>query len=190
MNLTIYRPASVAPDEFVAYWSAQYPKQEDVLLYTPNINDGRSPRALYDLFLWKSGAWLAKKWRKAVETKIIPRFAELNTLPEDISAADFLRRFSEGGAIFRIFLLHCWWPKRFPIYDQHVHRAMSVAKTGQCEEIEGWPDDRKIDSYLRDYLPFHSEFATLDQRSVDQALWAFGKFLKTSRLPGGCRRRH
>ena len=31
----------------------------------------------------------------------------------------------EGGAIWRIFWLHIQHPDTFPIYDQHVHRAMA-----------------------------------------------------------------
>jgi hypothetical protein len=165
MNLRIYQPASVEPGEFVTYWSKLYPKQDDAEHYTPNIGS-RAPDALKKLFLWKFGKRFAAKTRKDVETIIISRLAELNALPDDLSAADFLRRFSKDGAIFRIFLLHCWSP------------------------IELWSHKKKIAAYLQDYLAFHSFFAAFDQRSVDRALWAFGKFIKTSRLPGGCRHRH
>jgi len=36
--------------------------------------------------------------------------------------------------------------------------------------------------YVDRYLPFWNEhFARLDPRAVDQALWAFGKFMKEKR---------
>lgn len=186
MNLTVYQPTSVTPDAFVSYWSAVYPEQDDVDLYSPHIGS-LSPEALHHLFRWKFGARFAVATRRSVDTQVIPRLAELKGLPEDCDACAFLRLFSQGGAIFRIFLLHCWRPKRFPIYDQHVHRAMGAIESGHCEEMEGWPDGRKITSYLESYIPFHRMFAASDQRLVDRALWAFGRFIKASRLPGGCR---
>jgi hypothetical protein len=47
-----------------------------------------------------------------------------------------------------------------------------------------------IAAYLQDYLAFYSKFAAFDSRPVDRALWTFGKFLKASRLAGGCWHRH
>jgi hypothetical protein len=189
MSLTIYQLQAVSPSEFVAYWCKLYPVHEDVELYTPNIGL-RLPEALHKLFLWKFGKRFAAKTKQSVDANVISRLAELNELSENLSARDFLDRFPTGGAIFRIFLLHCWNPKRFPIYDQHVHRAMSVAEKGLCEEIEIWPNAKKVDAYIDQYLPFYGTFVGLDSRSIDQALWAFGKFIKSSQLPGGCRRRH
>ncbi len=182
MKLMTYQPTSASPDEFVEYWSKVYPEQEDADLYRLNIGH-LSQKALQDLFLWKFGLRFAVTTRKAVEKEIIPRLDELNTLPNNLGADVFLRRFSKGGAVFRIFLLHCWRHKRFPIYDQHVHRAMSAIKFGQCEEIGAWSDKEKVASYLDDYLAFHRAFAGSNERRVDMALWAFGKFIKTSRLP-------
>ena len=44
-------------------------------------------------------------------------------MPNKVFLRDFLSR--PGGAIWRIFWLHCHYPNKFPIYDQHVHRAMA-----------------------------------------------------------------
>lgn len=186
MSLIIYPPTPVAVDTFVAYWGAVYPQQEDLELYTPHIGNC-SAEALRHLFNGKFGARFAVATSKSVQANVIPRLAELNALPEDLDAAAFLRLFSKGGAIFRIFLLHCWRPNRFPIYDQHVHRAMSVVESGRCEEIETWSDAKKIASYVKRYLVFHKTFCAWDQRLVDRALWAFGRFIKTAPLPGACR---
>jgi hypothetical protein len=103
-------------------------------------------------------------------------------LSPDESASDLLVRFSEGGAIFRIFWLHCWRPELFPIYDQHVHRAMRFIEAGVREEIPG-NDAQKIRSYLDNYLPFHAGFDGIAWRQVDKALWAFGKFLNENNFP-------
>ncbi len=182
MNPIIYVPTSVSPRDFVAYWSALYPVEDDAELYSPNIGT-MSPQAIDDLFAWKFGQRFAVNTQKSVQENVIPRLSELHDLPRDLTAEEFLARFVTGGAIFRIFLLHCWCPDRFPVYDQHVHRAMSVIESGQCEEIEMWSDANRISAYLRRYLPFHAIFVDSHQRSVDRALWSFGKFIKRSRLP-------
>jgi hypothetical protein len=73
----------------------------------------------------------------------------------DESPSELLARFREGGVIWRIFWLHCWQPERFPIYDQHVHRAMRFLQTGKPDEIPLREAD-KIRAYLSDYMPFHA----------------------------------
>ncbi|MGB8412392.1 MAG: hypothetical protein WCE23_06155, partial [Candidatus Binatus sp.] len=81
------------------------------------------------------------------------------------------------------YRLHCCRPE-FPMYDQHVHRAMTFIEEGQRDELGKKPDHRKIEIYLTRYLSFYKEqFVRIEPRRVDKALWAFGKFLKTSGLP-------
>ena len=82
------------------------------------------------------------------------------------------------------FLASLLAAERFPIYDQHVHRAMAFLQTGEREEIPDY-DPQKVESYWRRYLPFHATFEGIESRSVDKALWAFGKFLKEYRFPTG-----
>jgi hypothetical protein len=186
MNPIVYVPAIVSAAELVSYWSAVYPEADDAELYTPNIGS-LSPQAVRNLFRWKFGGRFAAATGQAVDAYVIPRLSEIAALPRSLRAHEFLERFAEGGAIFRVFLLHCWQPDRFPIYDQHVHRAMAVIENSRCEEIEAWSDSRKVAVYLERYIPFHAKFSQEDHRAVDRALWAFGKFMKNSRLPGGCK---
>lgn len=100
----------------------------------------------------------------------------------NVDARGFLNHFGNGGAIWRIFWLHCHRPDEFPIYDQHVHRAMVYVQTGETEEIPNY-DPRIIDAYINRYLPFHVQFEAIDRRSVDKALWAFGKFINENNFP-------
>ena len=183
MKLFIYRPSAATPEQFVAYWSALYNATQDNTLYAPVVGQALTAEVVHQLFVWKNGSRLSgKKWR-SVEDNYIARLEELRALPLDTNAETFLGRFSKGGAIWRIFWLHCWQPERFPIYDQHVHRAMSYIRGGRCEEINTWSDHTKISAYLHRYLPFYESFAGLEHRSVDRALWSFGKFVKNSRFP-------
>jgi hypothetical protein len=67
---------------------------------------------------------------------------------------------------------------RYPIYDQHVHRAMAFMQGGHEWEIPYY-NPTKVRSYLGSYVPFFDSFAPIERRRVDRALWAFGKFLAT-----------
>jgi hypothetical protein len=61
-------------------------------------------------------------------------------------------------------------------------RTMAFIVNGIPEEIPIY-DPRKIEAYIDRYLPFHAQFAAMDGRAVDKALWAFGKFLSEVNFP-------
>ena len=181
IRLTTYRPHRASPGEFVDFWSALYedPRED---LYAKSIKRPLTPKRVGPLFIWKNGGKLSKPKQRSVEHNFIARLDELHDLPKDTPAETFLARFATGGVIWRIFWLHCWQPDRFPIYDQHVHRAMMLIEDREPDELSAKDDRRKIRLYLDRYLTFHRRFAGSDQRSVDRALWAFGKFIKAWRL--------
>ena len=182
MPMITYQPQAASRSDFVAFWSARYQYAENHL-YEKNIGRELTERRVLDLFRWKNVHMpLAGHKLESVQANYIARLDEVKDFPENFSAAEFLDRFPDGGAIWRIFWLHCWRPARFPIYDQHVHRAMVFIKTGGRGEIPT-TDRLKITAYLERYLPFHSTFAPLDPRETDKALWAFGKFLKENNFP-------
>ena len=83
-----------------------------------------------------------------------------------------------GGAIWRIFWLHCNGPDLYPMFDQHVYRAMKKLVTGRSAEI---PDANrgKAIAYVDEYLPFHASFLHKNKKELDEALWAYGKYLKS-----------
>lgn len=116
--------ASGTPEAFVEQWSQRYfdPREE---LYTSNIGLGFTPARVTSLFVWKNGGPLSSAKRTSVSEHYIRRLPELAGLQTSTTAADFLRIFS-GGAIWRIFWLHCWKPERYPIYDQHVQLGQAV----------------------------------------------------------------
>ncbi len=60
---------------------------------------------------------------------------------------------------------------------------MTLIEEGQSEELGNTSDEQKIGRYLRRYVSFHRRFGGFDQRKVDRAFWAFGKFMKTWRFP-------
>ena len=182
IRLTVYRPLRAKPAAFVEFWSALYDDPQEKL-YENSIEGPLTAEKVDRLFIWKNGGKLSKPKQRSVERNYIARLDEFHDLPKDTPAEDFLARFSAGGAIWRIFWLHCWSPDRFPIYDQHVHRAMARIEETQPEELNECGDSEKIRRYLDQYIPFHDRFRGLDPRQVDRALWSFGKFLKTWQFP-------
>jgi hypothetical protein len=176
-----YTGRTASEAEFVAFWERQYDYSLEHL-YTNNIGQPHTADRVHQLFEWKNGSRLSALKRRSVEQNFVAHIQELNALPQNTDAAAFLARFALGGAIWRIFWLHCWQPNRFPIYDQHVHRAMVFIEQQRLEEIPT-ADADKVQQYLQRYLPFHKRFQNLNQRSVDKSLWFYGKFVKATRFP-------
>ena len=162
-------------NEFVRYWASQYLDTNE-RLYVEHIEQPLTADTVRALFQWKNGGKLSVLKQRSVETNYIARLDELARLPSDLDGAEFLRLWARGGAIWRIFWLHCWKPKRFPIYDQHVYRAAARMCHWDGPEIPA-SDPRRIATYLERYLPFWEELG-INSRDADRALWAFGKFLK------------
>lgn len=189
-HLTIYSPKlAPTPADFISFWSVQWTEtdqQKEGQLYEPYIGRPLNSKRLLSLFEWKNQTPLSKKKRARVMA-FINQLDELRRLPKNTDANTFLKKFPHGGAIWRIFLLHCWshaaGKTKYPIYDQHVHRAMTVIGENRREEIVRWNDNQKIDSYLKRYVPFFRDFGTNEPRKLDQALMIFGRFMKNYRFP-------
>jgi hypothetical protein len=180
MRLIIYEPITVGYEAFIDFWAARYTGYDDDF-YNANIGQELTEARILEWFTWKNGTPLSQGKRSSVLRNFVARRNELTTLRGDETASELLSRFNEGGAIWRIFWLHCWQALRFPIYDQHVHRAMRFIEAGVREEIPGRDPD-KIREYEH-YIAFHARFEGIHHRHVDKALWAFGKFLNENNFP-------
>ena len=181
MRLIIYEPVNADMKTFAEFWAARYTGYDDEFYYA-NVGHELTEARILSLFEWKNGTPLSGPKRASVVRNFVGRRSELDQIPPDETASALLERFAEGGVIWRIFWLHCWQPARFPIYDQHVHRAMRCIQTGVREEIpEKAPE--KIGAYIDQYMPFHARFDSLPHRAVDKALWAFGKFIGENNFP-------
>lgn len=153
---------NVSPQKFVEFWAAQWTdkdKATDERYYNPHIGKPFSAEGLRDLFTWKNQMTPSKAKAKTIDG-YISRLEDLKALPSDTTPDIFLKDYNKGGAIWRIFLLHCWsfWRgSKYPIYDQHVHRAMTFICHGTKEEISGWSDQKKIEAYVNRYICFFLE---------------------------------
>ena len=175
MQLPVFKQVFVAKSAFIEFWSRQY-SYENEYLYDDNIGKELIEKRIWDLFLWKNGRPLSEKKAASVKQNFIDDKTDIPSERDPLSLSAYLSK--PGGAIWRIFWLHCNRPKAYPIYDQHVHRAM--AKLKGWEEIEIPNDNKeKVHLYINEYLPFWEEFRSFPQKKVDEALWSYGKFLKS-----------
>ena len=172
----IYTLQKVDSESFIEYWSAQYPLKNEKL-YQSNIRKPLTPERIIELFKWKNGGPIAARKLKSITENYIV----LPPSPPESKAEnqiDFIRM--QGGAIWRIFWLHCCDPDRYPIFDQHVYRAMEYLLKGEVREL---PNSNKAKArlYVEQYLPFHAAFGASNGKLLDQALWSFGKHLKSKK---------
>lgn len=179
MEFPTYNRRSVSKDEFLRFWSLTYRYSADYL-YDDNIGRPLTPDRIRALFRWKNGTVLSDDKMASVEENFILRRKKLKAFKPNFTAEAFLDIFDQGGETWRIFWLHCFSPSRFPIFDQHVNRAMTYLQDGVPQEIAA---SGRVEQYVAAYIPFYEEFAGSDRRQADKALWAFGKFLKNWDFP-------
>jgi hypothetical protein len=161
----VFRKYLATKSEFINFWSKQYSYPKDYL-YNDNIGKELIENRIWDLFLWKNGKPLSEKKKLSV--------INMPSSHNNLALLTYLNK--PGGAIWRIFWLHCNYPNIFPIYDQHVHRAM--AKLKEWRKLEIPPQNmRKVETYISYYLPFWGEFLEFPPKKVDEALWSYGNFL-------------
>lgn len=154
---------------FLSYWSSRYSDPREAL-YELNIGRPLTHQSRDELFKWKNGGALsARKLRSVEDNYTIP--------PPAMAAEVYLDPKGKGGAIWNIFYLHCLSPSEWPIYDQHTHRAMEYMLSREIMEI---PSSKAAiyECYVERYRPFTAHFGDFPQRTVDRALFAFGKCLK------------
>lgn len=176
MGFEVIDWARVSRERFVEFWASQYHDPREAL-YERCIGRPYAVEEVLDLFRWKNGGKLSARKQESVFKNYVDRLEEFESLPLETSPSEFLQKWSSGGAIWRIFWLHCWRPDRYPIYDQHVHRAAARIESWPAGELPGAPG-KQVAAYLQQYLPFCEKHG-FTTRADDRALWAYGKFLKS-----------
>lgn len=132
------------------------------------------------LFTWKNGMNLSGAKQRRVANDILPNYELFDQLRQGFSLTVFQQHFAGISAVWQIFLLHILQPNTFPIFDQHVYRAYRYLNTSQLAELP-IGNAKRMSLYHDSYLPFFNQVALatdISRQTIDQALWAFGKFLK------------
>lgn len=177
-----FEPKQSSPQTFVDFWSDQFDFR-DMVVYQENI--GIAPITddhLRLLFTWKNGMTLSGKKTQALEEKIIGKLSVIQTLAADFDEQLFNEHFGKVGIVWRVFLLHIIDPMRFPIFDQHVYRAYCYLQN--LSVVDRKDESKLTTAAYNDYYRFYHDLVTqcgCSSKTVDDALWAFGKFL--SRYP-------
>lgn len=146
------------------------------------------PDDITALFHWKNNMGKEKDRlsvsKKVFVQKILTRMDKVNQLKKSFDIDLYMDNFDDLPAIWGITLLHVVSSGSYPIYDQHVHRALMYCSKGIVEEIP-ISNGKKYKVYRQDYVPFFDNLRQqalhLTPKQIDDALWSFGKFL--SRYP-------
>jgi len=173
--------------KFIECWSEQYPVSKYEKLYIDNIKKTKfTEKDITELYLWKNNICFSSKKEIAVK-KYLKNIKYINELKQSKKAIDkdeFKKVFGEFE-IWTIFLLHIIKPDEFPIFDQHVCRAFNYIKHKKIKEIPKSPRELE-EVYYTEYLPFFKKILKdnnlEDKRTLDKALWAFGKSLKMKKI--------
>jgi hypothetical protein len=135
---------------FIESWQWLYSGYDEAF-YTENIGKELDEKRINAWFKWKNGTPISARKLESIRRYLSPQ--EIIRADADLQQVrEFLSR--PGGAIWRIFWLHLQHPKRFPIYDMHVHRAMAYILQSEPKEIPA-QNPHKVSSYL-DHSLFYS----------------------------------
>ena len=93
---------------------------------------------------------------------------------------------SENSLVIPAFVLHVLNPTTYPLFDQHVNRAMFVLsnRTAQVTQnrsllVEDWIEYEAFWRHMVNDLYPDGNPSLQDLKKVDEALWSFGRWLKT-----------
>ena len=165
--------------EFISFWSKLY-VYDNAVLYERIHNTTLSENDLKDLYKWKNGMKLSQAKEKSLNTKIISRLETVNNLraASNFDLEYFLKEFKQVSVVWKVFLLHILKPNRFPIYDQHVHRAYRFINNQSSNGIKASMNESvKLKFYFEEYYPFVRQSKITDLKKMDEAFFAFGQFI-------------
>ena len=186
---------------FIEDWAKEY-KDPFECVYEKYINQGLDEESVEALYAWKRGGMLFNK--QSMKKNYIEPLADYKKSPpnhKDLECT-YLEYKPKGGIIWGIFYLHILSKNKpfnqnltyeYPIFDQHVYRAMQFMQSNKIEEL---PDANKNKQNMifvyceyKKYMCFYqyientireelNKNGDLYKRKIDKALFAFGKHLK------------
>jgi hypothetical protein len=137
---------------------------------------------IQNLYKWKNGMKLSVLKQKSLDTKIKAKLTIINTFKksETIDLEAFQIEFKNITAVWKIFLLHIIKPNKYPIYDQHIHRAFLFIHNEDWSKITNTMSvQAKEQFYFERYLQFVEAQNIKDLKRLDEAFFAFSQFLNT-----------
>ena len=170
-------------NSFVEFWSKLYSYSNELLYSNVIAKNVFEEDDIQHLFIWKNGMKLSDLKQKSLEQKIIKKLPLINFLKsnETIDLELFKSEFKELSTVWKIFLLHIIKPSKYPIYDQHIHRAFLFIHNEDYSELSNTSinNNEKEIFYFDRYLPFTEASNAKDLKKLDEAFFSFGQFLNT-----------
>lgn len=167
-------------DIFINFWQKFYAYKNEEL-YSNNINLLHFSKSnIEKLYEWKNGTPLSNLKRESLNKKVLSKIEAINDFKasQSIMLNEVYKEFDNVSAVWRLFLLHIIKPKEYPIYDQHIHRAFQFINDLPSDGItNGIKDIEKLEWYKGIYYPFVKRIEIQDIKKMDEAFFAFGKFL-------------
>lgn len=185
----------VSESDFVKYWEPGYfsnleKPEDDDTEYLSAIDSWTAAadpmERLSVLFKWKNGRNLSGRKKEFIENiwKKIDGLGGVQSAKAKNPRELLDALVKDHGVIWSIFLLHCLHPGEYPIFDRYVYRAVTFIESKE-EDIDTCKD--VVGFYFGEYLPFWQGLCRRlgvhgahERRTVDRALWAFGRFLSGS----------
>lgn len=170
-------------NDFIVFWSKQYTYLNETAYYNSISKKTFTTTDIQNLYVWKNGMRLSEPKQKSVNTKIKEKLAIINKFKSNnkIDLEAFKKEFKDLSAVWKLFLLHSINPNKYPIYDQHIHRAFLFIHNEDWSNISNTSvkDFEKETFYFKRYLPFIVSINVSDLKKLDEAFFAFGQFLNT-----------
>jgi hypothetical protein len=172
--------------KFIEYWAQMYNVDADKP-YDESINKKTfTDKDIQKLYEWKNGMPLSEKKQKSLNEKIISKLSVINELKQNFDKEIFRKEFKNISLVWKIFLLHIIEPQKFPIYDQHIHRAYQFICKKDWQSVSAQMNEKaKCEFYFQTYLPFvksETKKHGLEIRNLDRGLFIFGKNLKGKKV--------
>ncbi|EGV43523.2 hypothetical protein BZARG_1289 [Bizionia argentinensis JUB59] len=185
MNLVVLKKASSTNlKDFIKTWSKLYTFSNEAIYNKSIVKQTFTKTDIQDLYVWKNGMKLSVLKQKSLDTKIKAKLSIINTFKSnnEIDIDAFRKEFKNLPAtVWKIFLLHIIKPYKYPIYDQHIHRAFLFIHNEDWSNISNTSINNKAKEqfYFERYLPFIEANNIKDLKKLDEAFFAFGQFLNT-----------
>ncbi len=111
--------------DFINSWSKLYSFSNEAIYSKSIVKETLSKTDIQNLYKWKNGMKLSVLKQKSLDSKIKEKLAIINTFKrnDNIDVEVFKIEFKMVSVVWKIFLLHIIKPNKYPIYDQHIHRA-------------------------------------------------------------------
>lgn len=170
-------------NDFITLWSKLYTDTNEELYIDSISKKTYSITDLQNLFVWKNGMKLSELKQKSVDTKIKDKIDKINYFKSSntVDLIEFREEFKNLSAVWKVFLLHIIKPNKYPIYDQHIHRAYLFIANQNWRNLSNdtISNKNKEKFYFETYLPFLESNEIQNLKQLDEAFFAFGQFLKT-----------